>query len=525
MAQSYPDIPATDSLSASRQKLLDRDDALKSNFSGTAFPTTGLVVGMTCFRTDQNKLYMLKDTVPTWLEIANVAGSANIAVNSDMVDGYHANTGTTASTVPVRNAGGEVPGNITGNAATATTLQTSRNIALTGDATGSASFNGSANANIALTLANTTVTPGSYQAANVTVDAKGRITGIAANPSIVASFNGRSGAVSLIGSDLDGLVLNNDLRIAGSAPTVHLRDTDNRVAFVHVNANNLYFLSGDPNAAAWSQVNNQWPLYLDLSNNNAVFGANIVTGTYGWLHDYFFNAVSNCLREGFYAGNNGNCSPGEQNVVNCYGSGNITGFQRELVDNGGSVSLRTVRYYYNCNCVCDSGGGGGGGFCDCSCVPTGTLVRMANGHLRAIESIKVGDELWGGGSVVNTRAPLLGKRALWEINGQLQVTGDHLIRTKRIGWACVEPALMQIREAYGIAPAVAFTGLRIGDEVLTCDGWVEVASIEKVPAPESLQLHTLYVEGTGAFFAEGFCVDGILTPQKLVLPAIEGIPA
>jgi hypothetical protein len=150
---------------------------------------------------------------------------------------------------------------------------------------------------------------------------------------------------------------------------------------------------------------------------------------------------------------------------------------------------------------------------------------MANGHLRAIESIDVGDDLWGGGTVVNTRAPLLGKRALWELNGQLQVTGDHLIRTKRIGWACVEPDLVAIRAKHGIAPAVAFTDLRIGDEVLTCDGWVEVISIEKVPALESLQLHTLYVEGTGAFFAEGFCIDGILTPQTWVLPAIEGISA
>lgn len=38
----------------------------------------------------------------------------------DMLDGKHANTGTVADTIPVRNANGEVPGDITGNAATAT---------------------------------------------------------------------------------------------------------------------------------------------------------------------------------------------------------------------------------------------------------------------------------------------------------------------------------------------------------------------------------------------------------------------
>jgi hypothetical protein len=46
-----------------------------------------------------------------------------------------------------------IGGSIDGNAVTATRLQTSRNIAVSGDVTGSASFNGSANISIATTLA------------------------------------------------------------------------------------------------------------------------------------------------------------------------------------------------------------------------------------------------------------------------------------------------------------------------------------------------------------------------------------
>ncbi len=60
------------------------------------------------------------------------------------------------------------------NAVSATKLATARAISTTGDATGSASFDGTANAAIALTLANSGVTAGTY--GKVTVDAKGRVT-------------------------------------------------------------------------------------------------------------------------------------------------------------------------------------------------------------------------------------------------------------------------------------------------------------------------------------------------------------
>ena len=59
-------------------------------------------------------------------------------------------------------------------AGTADKLKTARTIALKGDATGSTTFDGSANKDINVTLANTGVAAGTYN--NVTVDAKGRVT-------------------------------------------------------------------------------------------------------------------------------------------------------------------------------------------------------------------------------------------------------------------------------------------------------------------------------------------------------------
>ncbi len=76
---------------------------------------------------------------------------------------------------------GDANGNVTmvkassaGAVETANKLTTSRNIALKGDATGSTSFDGSANVEIAVALANSGVAAGTYT--KVTVDAKGRVT-------------------------------------------------------------------------------------------------------------------------------------------------------------------------------------------------------------------------------------------------------------------------------------------------------------------------------------------------------------
>jgi len=105
--QSYTEIPSSQSLQSSLALLLNNDKTGLSNSSGTAFPTTNLLVGMLCLRTDQNKLYILKDATPTWSLIwdfaapavtkgANIGGSADL--NAYTATGwYHQNANANAA--------------------------------------------------------------------------------------------------------------------------------------------------------------------------------------------------------------------------------------------------------------------------------------------------------------------------------------------------------------------------------------------------------------------------------------------
>lgn len=88
-----------------------------------------------------------------------------------------------------------ITGSISGNAGTATTLQTGRNFSITGDVSASAvSFNGSSAVELSATLANSGVSAGTYNGTATevkpfTVDAKGRITGVGNAVTITPAFS------------------------------------------------------------------------------------------------------------------------------------------------------------------------------------------------------------------------------------------------------------------------------------------------------------------------------------------------
>jgi hypothetical protein len=129
----------------------------------------------------------------------------------------------TVSTIVKRDASGifsatAVKASLFGNANTAAAWQTARTIGVSGDANGTVSIDGSANANIPLTLGSTGVTAGSYgsttQIPTFTVDSKGRLTS-AASVSISSTINTSSnsgtgsfatgGTLSIVGTNGGGI--------------------------------------------------------------------------------------------------------------------------------------------------------------------------------------------------------------------------------------------------------------------------------------------------------------------------------
>ena len=156
------------------------DDVLEYD-NKAAFPATG----------EAGKIYVAKDTNLTyrWGGSAYVEISVSLALGETSSTAYAGDKGkalagrmTTAEGNITTNAGDiatlntEVTNikNGTTPVGKANQLTTGRKISLTGDATGNTTFDGTADKSIAVTLANSGVTAGTYSA--VAVDAKGRVT-------------------------------------------------------------------------------------------------------------------------------------------------------------------------------------------------------------------------------------------------------------------------------------------------------------------------------------------------------------
>jgi hypothetical protein len=136
------------------------------------YQTAPSATGFTAVGTAGQLLSSNGASAPTWLNQSSIAaGSATTATNiaSGVAGAVPYQTAPSTTGFTAAGTSGQVllsngtsaptwTTNIAGNAGTATQLQTSRTLGISGDVTGTASFDGSANATIAGTIANNAVT-------------------------------------------------------------------------------------------------------------------------------------------------------------------------------------------------------------------------------------------------------------------------------------------------------------------------------------------------------------------------------
>ena len=150
---------------ASRTELQDTASAIRADFpaAGGDVTTAQLADTASAIRGDIPSLPLILGTQTDGNYIATGGTSGNGISGSATGEGStftvtsNATTNNTANTIVFRNASGNfsagtITAALSGNSSTATKLQTARTISLTSDVTGSASFDGSANASITATV-------------------------------------------------------------------------------------------------------------------------------------------------------------------------------------------------------------------------------------------------------------------------------------------------------------------------------------------------------------------------------------
>lgn len=142
------------------------DIRIKRRTSGSAGAPASLENAELAFNEVSNVLYYGKGT-------GGAGGTATTIIEIGG-NGAFADLSSTQTIGGNKTFSNTISGSVDGNAGTATKLATARTISVSGDADGSASFDGSANADIAITLDTVNANVGTYT--KVTINAKGLAT-------------------------------------------------------------------------------------------------------------------------------------------------------------------------------------------------------------------------------------------------------------------------------------------------------------------------------------------------------------
>lgn len=143
-----------------------------------------------------------------------------------------------------------------------------------------------------------------------------------------------------------------------------------------------------------------------------------------------------------------------------------------------------------------------------SCLSGDTKITMADGSLKPITEVKLGELVKGSEGthkVTAANAYQSALRVMYGINGgSALLTGDHPLRTKD-GWKVIDAEAAKLHAGKaGFADSI----LKVGDVLITDKGEVAVTAIQRFPQVEPTTTYNIRVDGNAGFYANGYEVKG-----------------
>ncbi len=144
------------------------------------------------------------------------------------------------------------------------------------------------------------------------------------------------------------------------------------------------------------------------------------------------------------------------------------------------------------------------------CFVPGTEIRMADGSIKLIEDVVIGDQLIGKDGNINTVLeyirPVLGSRSLISFNnGVAFITDDHPVLMADGSWKSVDPDATLSK--YASLTDRNIGQLAVGDVIATPDGaGFRIASIERHQHNADLQLYNFSLDGDHTYVANNLVV-------------------
>lgn len=157
--------------------------------------------------------------------------------------------------------------------------------------------------------------------------------------------------------------------------------------------------------------------------------------------------------------------------------------------------------------------------CGSTCFPADSMVLMADGSQKAIQTVTVGEKVWGAtgvNTVVGTESPILGRRRMLQMEGcALRWSEEHAIWTLRdeAQWWGAHDAIEWEREAsmgffggLNASPAIRQLSPK-GETYAHIDGW-KTLNVVEIPADPRTRLYYLRTDRCHTVIVDGFVVSG-----------------